>query len=54
MDVVRMTVTRPPGNDVWRWWGARRDNFGGSGIDEDAGGYGYQTRAESEFGSGGD
>ena len=28
-----MTVTRPPGNDIWRRRGARRDNFGGSGME---------------------
>jgi len=54
VDVIGISFSWPPGSHVWRWWGARRDNFGGSGIDEDASGQGYHACAESGFGSGGD
>jgi len=56
VDVIGIAFSWPPGSHVWRRWYARGQGirFGGRVADENAGGYGYQTRAESEFGNGGD
>jgi hypothetical protein len=57
VDVIGIAFSWPPGSHVWRRWYARGQgiSFGGRVNDDDAcGRSGYQTRAKSEFGSGGD